>query len=321
MTEVNTAEAASLENIDFDFEDTPEVDDQSTEEERPIDSIEPKEAEEPVEEQPPEIEALEPPEYFTKEQKEAFKAIQDRQAQEAWVSQYNEHQKYITQKSQEIAEQKRNLETFNQYQQAIQPLNEHWQKNAIHPAMGLAQLAHYGQMMYSNPQGLIQEIAQSAGIDLNQVVEDQPYIDPNTRSLQQELQQLKQYIGQTQQEKANQSAQAIQHEVNVFADAKDSNGNLAHPYIEKVAPIMAQLIQTQGNGIDDLQSAYDFATQYNPEIQKEVQAQAEKERAKQRQAEADKAKAAAKKVNSKSNDSPKSKPSLNDLFDDVDLED
>ena len=318
MTNDNTAEAASFDNFDFDIDDdnieVNEADDQPVDESQPDDNIEPKDPPEQVE---PEIEALEPPEYFTKEQKEAFQAIQDRQAQEAWVNQYNEHQKYITQKSQEIADQKRNLETFNQYQQAIQPLNEHWQKNAIHPAMGLAQLAHYGQMMYSNPQGLIQEIAQSAGIDLNQLVEDQPYIDPNTRNLQQEIQQLKQTIGHFQQGQANQSAQAIQSEINAFAEAKDGNGNLAHPHLEKVAPVMAQLIQTQGH---DLQTAYDFAVQYNPEIQKEIQAQSEREKAKQRQAEADKAKAAKTGVNSKSKDAPKAKPTINELFDDMDFE-
>lgn len=318
MNQENTAEAASLsDNFDFDFDETLENDDQEGElldGDAPIDNIEPKEPDQP------EIEALEPPEFFTKEQKEAFKVIQDRAAQKAWINQYNEHQKYITQKSQEIADQKRNLETFNQYQQAIKPLHEIWQRNAVHPAMGLAQLAHYGQMLHSNPQQLIQEIAQQAGIDLTQVVEDQPYIDPQTRNLQQEIQQLKATIGQFQQGQANQSAQAIQQQIHAFAEAKDSSGNVAHPYFEQVAPIMAQLIQIQGNGIDDLDTAYQHATQYNPDIQKEIQARAEKEKAAARQAEADKAKAAAKRVNSKSKDAPKSKPSINELFDDMDFE-
>jgi len=69
-----------------------------------------------------------------------------------------------------------------------------------------------------------------------------------------------------------------------------------------------------------LQTAYDFAVQYNPEIQKEIQAQSEREKAKQRQAEADKAKASKTGVNSKSKDAPKSKPTINQLFDDMDFE-
>lgn len=324
MTQENTAEAASLdENFDFNFDDEVlENDDQEAE--KPIDNIEPKEPDAELPEQPEQVEqveALEPPEYFTKEQKEAFKAIQDRAAQEAWVNQYTEHQDYINQKLNEIDKNRQNLETFNQYQQALQPLSEIWQKNAVHPAMGLAQMAHYGQMLYSNPQQLIQEIATQTGIDLTQLVEDQPYIDPQTRSLQQEVQQLRATIGQLRQGQANQSAQVIHNQIAAFADEKDSSGNLAHPYFEKVAPVMTQLLQIQDNDINDLKSAYDYAIQYSPEIQKEIQAQQEKEKAKARQAEATKAKAAAKKVNSKSKDAPKHKPTINELIDDMDFED
>lgn len=264
-------------------------------------------------------EPLEPPEYFTAEQKEAFKQIQDRAVQEAWANQYTEHQSYIGQRQQEIADAKRNLEMYQQYQQALEPINPILQKYGQSPAMAIAQMAHYRQMLEVDPVSLIKEVAQERGIDLNQLVEEQPYIDPHVsqelQTLKQQNQQLQQAIGQFQQGQQNQSAQAIQAEIEAFATAKDDSGQPAYPYFEKAVNDMAVLLQMPNNNINDLQSAYEYATKYNPEIQKEIQAKAEKEKAAARQAEAQKAKEASVRTNSKTKDAPAPKVTLNDIFD------
>src|SRR5690606_3245973 len=234
MSELNTEveEAASLTNM---FDDVEVIDGVNE-----VDVNQSPEGEDHQEVE--EVQLIDPPEFFSKEHKEYFQKLQEleggRDYAQRWHDQYNEHQKYINQKQQEIAERRRDLETFQQYNQALQPLQQHWQKNAINPAMGLAQMAHYGNLMYSDPKALIMELAQTSNVDLSSLLDEQPYIDPvveqRMRTLEQQLQQSQQVIGQFQQGMQNQSAQAIYNQINEFANATDSDGQPLHPYLEQV---------------------------------------------------------------------------------------
>jgi len=320
MSELNTEEeeTASLTNmfddIEVNDEENNDVNDVSMDDEHQEEEVE-------VEVAPP----LDAPEFFSKEHKEYFGKLQDlkggRDYAEQWSNQYNEHQKYISTKSQEIADSKRDLDTFQQYNKALQPLDSHWKKNGINPAMGLAQMAHYGQMMYNDPKALIMELAQSSNVDLNTLLDEQPYVDPvvdeRMRTLEQQLQQSQQVIGQFQQGMQNQSAQAVYSQISDFKNATDSEGQPLHPHLEQVHQDMSTLLQMPNSGVTDLKTAYDRAVQFNPEIQKQLQGQQVNGEAAKLQAEAVKAKQASAKVNSKSKDAPKVKRTLNNLFDGV----
>jgi demethoxyubiquinone hydroxylase (CLK1/Coq7/Cat5 family) len=280
----------------------------------------------------PEYSPLEAPEFFSKEHKEVFSQLQSiedenareiaRKAAQAWIDRHQEDQKYVTQKSQTLAEEKRQYENqlneYNQYQQAVSPLNDIWRAQGVAPAMGMAQLAHYGKMLHTDPQALIQEVAQFANIDLNQIVEEQPYIDPHVdkqlRTLQQQNQQLQQTIGGFQQGQTQQQQQAINEQINQFAEAVDDSGQQLHPHFDAVVQDMAMLIQMPNNGIDDLDSAYQKAVLINPDIQKELQIENEKKEAAARQAEAQKAKAASVRTDSKTKDAPKAVKSFEEAL-------
>lgn len=328
MSNENTAEAVSLDDIDFsevhdDTVESPEVLDDA-----PINDIEPKdapEASETTDEQADKVEYIEPPEYFPKEFRDHFQALQKLEGgkdyAQHWASQYSEHQNYINSKLDEVAKSKHDIETFNQYQQALQPLNQIWQQQAVHPAMGVAQLAHYGQMLYNDPKGLINEIAQRANLDLNQLVEEQPYIDPHVqdqlRTLQQQNQQFQQAIGQFQQGHTEQQNQAINNQIAEFEDLKDSSGQPAHPYFQQVHQTMAELLKIPNNNINDLKSAYDRAVMLDVDIQNEVRQKQEKEKAEQLHKEAEKASQSDTRVGSKSKDAPDVKRSLDNIFDHI----
>lgn len=286
------------------------------------------------------------PEFFSKEHKEYFEKLtkleqehgikEAREIAEAWVNQFEDGNKTFTQKTQALAEERRQYEQqlneYNQYNQAVQPLQDIWRAQGIAPAMGMAQLAHYGQMLHKNPEALIQEVAKFGNIDLNKLVEDQPYVDEHTRNLENQLQQMQQTIGQFQnqyqQGQTQQQQQAIQQTLQKFAEATDESGNLKHqharddsPHMQKVVDEMRYLLNSPSSGLDNivnplekLEKAYQKAIQYVPEIQAETQAQKEKEQAIKRGEEAKKAQQASVRVNSKTKDAPKVKPSFEDTL-------
>jgi hypothetical protein len=298
----------------------------------------------------PEYSPLEAPEFFSKEHKEVFSQLQSiedenareiaRKAAQAWIDRHQEDQKYVTQKSQSLAEEKRQYENqlneFNQYQQAVSPLNDIWRAQGVAPAMGMAQLAHYGKMLHTDPQALIQEVAKFAGIDLNQIVEEQPYIDPHVdkqlRTLQQQNQQLQQTIGGFQQGQTQQQHNARVQAANAWADTKDDGGNPLYshvqdgsPHQQKVIDEMKYWMEAPTSAIAQIQdpnekltAAYNEAITRVPEIQAEIAAENEKAEAAKIHAQAQKAKQATVRTDSKTKDAPKAvKPFEDALWDNL----
>jgi hypothetical protein len=307
MTDNNTAEAPSYDEM-FDEVELPDGGEE-------VANDEPETAQEI-------IEALEAPEYFEKSHKEYFTKLQEleggREYAQAWHDQYNTGQKFINDKLAEFNNSKQDLDIYNQYQQALAPLQPQWAANGMNPAMGVAQLAHYGQMLQNDPQTLIKEIAQSRNIDLNEFLGEQPYVDPEMQKIQQTNQQLEQklngFLQQQQQAQQLQTQQTANTTITEFANAKNDKGEPANPYLEKVQDTMAQLLLVQNNGINDIKAAYEMAVQYNPEIQAEIQASTKQVEAVTRQNEAQKAKAASSKTQSKTKDAPKPKISWEDAL-------
>ncbi len=349
----DTAIAVSFDDIDLDEQN-----------DAPIDSIEPKgDGEQPdvpdtpidtPDETPaePEWSPLEAPEFFNKEHKEIFAKLQTleseeaKQAAQSWLDQYQEHQKFITQKSQAVSEERRQYEQqlndYNRYQKALEGIMPAWQAQGIDPAVGLSQMAYYGNLLNTDPQALIKEImntpqAIQAGLSLDKLVEDQPYIEPHIqeelRNLKLQNQQLQQAHWEFQQGQQNQSAQANLQAVNEFALAKDSEGNPLRPhvqndspYIEKVSQEMRYWLESPTSEIskipnptDRLQAAYDEAISRVPEIQAEIKKEQERAEAAERHAKAQKAKEASVSTSSKTTDAPKEGKELFKSFDDIDL--
>lgn len=299
----NTAQAISemVDDIDFDSDVNSEDNSEAPEDIEPNNELENEQIQE----------LLEAPQFFEKNHKEIFNKLQGieggRDYAQAWYDQYNSNQKFINDKLKEIDNSKHDLETYQQYNQAIQPLLPYWAAQGMNPAMGLAQLTHYAQMLNNDPQALINEIAQSRNIDLTALVEESPYIDPQIQQIQQQNQQLQAQYQQLIQQQQYETQQSVINKINDFANAKDDNGNPVYPYFADVQNDMTILLNMPNNNANDLESAYKMAVQYNPDIQKRIQDEAKKQESVKRQNEALKATSASTKTNSKTKDAPATK--------------
>lgn len=263
------------------------------------------------------IEPLAAPEFYTKEHKEIFAKLNDieggRDIQEGWISQYNETQDFIKNNQKEADLWKKEQETYNQYQQAVQPMLQEWQMQSVHPAMKIAQYVAYEQQLKQDPQGTLMKLAESYGIDLNEALAEQPYIDPTVRTLQQENRQLQQaqqqHDQQMQQWQKQQELEAGTRALENFKNQTDSAGNLVNVHFDTVLGDMYEILQrgiVDQNDPNALQLSYDKALKYNEEVQKATQ----QEQLAKKQEEIKKAKNATTRINSKSKDAPEAEMTM-----------
>ena len=278
---------------------------QAFEEEQP-EELETEETEQEV------IEALTAPEFFKKEHKEIFSKLNDfdggRDIQEGWINQYNETQEFIKTNQKESDLWKRDQETYNQYRQAIQPMEQAWQMQGIHPAVKMAQYVAYDQQLAQDPQGTWLKLGEDLGIDINAAIAEQPYVDETVRTLQQQNSQLQQqqqqHEQQLQQWQQKQDEERAYNDINNFINEKDSAGNLVNEHFEIVQEDMTNILN---RGLaDNMKDAYNMAIQYNEKIQQATQ---QKELAK-KQDEVKKAKNATTRIKSKSKDAPEAEMSM-----------
>lgn len=152
--------------------------------------------------------------------------------------------------------------------------------NPVAAVQGLLNTSY--QLRTGTPQqkvALIQEIAQTYGVDIGQVVNPQPQ-DNYLQSLQNEIAQLKQAVNpqvimsqlQEQQEHVR-----IQSDISAFA------ANPANKHFEAVKATMAPLLAS--GQAKDLQEAYDMACYANPTIRSTLLQEQSAQAAEKRKAE------------------------------------
>ena len=126
-----------------------------------------------------------------------------------------------------------------------------------------------------DPARAITAMAQQWGVDLGQVAQGQPYIDPAITGivgpLMNRLQSLESGISQQQQYAAMQQQNQLVAAVTAFENAADENGKPKHPYFRDVFPGMMYAINSgQAQNIDQ---AYAWAVRYHePAIQEKAKA-------------------------------------------------
>lgn len=218
-----------------------------------------------------------------------------RKYQQFLLDAYKSMQGDYTRKTQEIAQQRRQ---FEQYQQIIQPFAQHWQRAGMAPEAGLQQILAWAQHVSSNPRHGLVELAKTYGVNLQELIEEQPFVDPTVAALQQKIGQLEQHL-HSQQMQAQQAQQAqILEQIKAFEAAQDETGNPKYPYFQDVGQEMIALLSS--GHFQTLEDAYDYATNGNREIRARIAEEAAKRDAAKRAAEAAKAVAPAKTVTSKS---------------------
>lgn len=240
-----------------------------------------------------ELEPLEPPQMWGKEYRELFNEWGQleggRKYQEAMRDLYTQIQGYTTQKEQEAAHYRRDVEqwngTFQQHQDwlAQNGLSPH---DAARKGVGvLMQIAQ-------DPKGFATQILDRIGYDYASHGQDQPYVPPEVQSLQQQVQQLNQALSQQQQQAYQQQVSQVQQRIESFAYEVDASGEPKHPYFEHVQGTMAGLINAgQAHDLDD---AYAKALKLH-DVQEQGSGQRDTQEAARKAAAAKKAKTAAKR--------------------------
>jgi len=252
---------------------------------------------EPETETEPETELTKPLENWPKEVQEAFSGIQDNNVREAWMNQYKEFQSGFDQKAQEFAGYRRQADPI---MEVLQPHMQQMQQQGIHPAQAIQQLLAYQQGLQSDPINTIAQIAQSAGISLEDVVLGATQPDPNQQIQQQMHNMQAQMQAQFDQQQRAQQVGSLTQELETFAALQDSDGNLLHPHFDKVQQDFVGFINS--GMARDFQTAYDKAVAVNPDIQAELTQSTAKKSAVSKISAANKAKKAGSRVKAKSSD-------------------
>lgn len=79
------------------------------------------------------------------------------------------------------------------------------------------------------------------GVDLQSLVEEQPYVPQEVMALQQQLQQVQGQFEYHQQQLMQQQYARLNQEIQAFQTAVDEQGNPKAPHFERVFDSMVQL--------------------------------------------------------------------------------
>ena len=202
--------------------------------------------------------------------------------------QFNSDYKYRTEVEQERANLAQQAEYAGQFYQLANQYPD--VMRGRNPVEVIGELLYYGQQLQQNPQATIAALAQQSGIDLNALVQEQPYVDDYTRQLQGQIGQMQQqwHNFQTQQQEAQQNQ--IRNEANAFQYETDAEGNLLRPHLQEVMTEVLNLIKS--GTVSSYQEAYDKACWMNDNVRQKLIAEEGKQQSQQRQQQAEKAKAA-----------------------------
>lgn len=234
------------------------------------------------------------PERWSAEDKEQFDAL-PREAQEVVLKRERDVEQHLTQKSQEIADEKRRYAALDE---VIEPRKDAWAMNGMTPDQAVRQLFAISDFATRDPQGFVRWFAEQRGIDPQQLAGGDEPADPQIKALSDEVNTLKQSQQQQQEAQAREQQATIARTIDEFAADKD-----AHPYFEELQSEIAGQIQTvkaqnpNASPKEQLEQAYQKAVWANEstrakELERQRKAE-DAERRKKAQASADKAKKAA----------------------------
>lgn len=209
----------------------------------------------------------------------------------ALQGQLDETHKYLGQREQMLG----------QYQKRYEPLNDilsyaerYFGMNGMGVPEGLRQLLTVSEMLGTNPDQMlpwlgerykprdagqvVQALAQRWGVDLGQIAQGQPYIDPAVSQmvnpLLSKIQQLEQAMYHGQQQNVQAAQQWALQQIQAFESAADESGNPKHPYLHD-PDVFGLMVYAMNNQIvpRDLSQAYEWAVQRHlPAIQERAKA-------------------------------------------------
>lgn len=207
------------------------------------------------------------PDHWPEDQREVFGEL-PRKAQEIWMDRERQIHSWVSQKGQEYAAIDR----------ALEPIQEQARLHGRTPDQVITQLVGWhGRLSEGKPEDFV-ALARLYGVDLAQQRPDAPdeevFVDPHVEALRQTNEQLQGQIQQLTQQMTgfNQSREAevsqqVNNAITVFSSARDESGNLAHPYFDRLRPVMSVLMKS--GQAKTLEEAYEAAEWQDPTLRQQ----------------------------------------------------
>jgi len=253
--------------------------------------------EEATPELPPEP-AYEPPAMWSKEYRDVFnewgQLERGKEYQKAMLDLYGSTQKHVTQKEQEAAQYRQQVEQWNS---VFQPFQQQMNLRGVEPAAFTRQLLSYYQQLNQNPAQTIMQLAQNYNLDLANLGAEAPYRSPAELAHEQRLAQLERTLQQQLSQARQGEMQRLNQQIDTFASETDASGELLRPHFEHVKDVMTKLIR--GGNATGLSDAYDMACKLSPDVMAQANAQRVAAETARKAAEAKKAKSASSRATGK----------------------
>lgn len=204
---------------------------------------------------------------FSSELREWFSTL-DKEGQRIVGKRLKEQESGFEKRMEKLSAKEKSLDALNQ---TLEPYREQFALQGVDEATAVKQLLAANQFLQAQPVEAIKWLAQSAGVDLSQLSEapaEQEYVDPQVSELKEEINSLKGILAQFQGQQQQQTTAAVQTQIQEFATRTDADGNVLHPYFDRVREQMGRLMQT--GQAESLDQAYETAIWANPEIRSEM---------------------------------------------------
>jgi hypothetical protein len=194
---------------------------------------------------------LEAPKNWSDDVKKVFDTL-PRESQEFMIKRDKEMTSDYTKKTQDLAEQRKNIEALDK---VLQPARQNIQATGIGEAEYISRLLNADQALRTNPKMALRQLAQGYGINLSSLEdESESWNDPDPQYAQllQQNQQIMAELNQFKQQNMQSTVAQTEQTVEQFSTKTDANGNLLHPHFDKVRVKMGNLIDAgEAKGLDD----------------------------------------------------------------------
>jgi hypothetical protein len=202
-----------------------------------------------------------------------------------WASLPPDTQAYIAQRDKEsheaITRAGQQIKAFEPIGKVIEQFSHVFQKNGLQPHDGIARMMAVNEMLETNPETAIREIAKAYGVNL-QGTTDEQNANPESAviaELRADLAKVKSHLTAQQQQKIDAENTALAREIADFAN----DPKTPRPHFESVRKVMAALMNS--GAAETMQEAYEKAIYADPTIRQSLQVDAQKATEDKRKAE------------------------------------
>ena len=207
------------------------------------------------------------PKNWSDDVKKVFDTL-PQESQEFMIKRDKEMTSDYTKKTQDLAEQRKNIEALDK---VLQPARQTIHATGISEPEYISRLLNADNALRTNPKMALRQLAQGYGIDLSTMNEESESWndpDPQYAQLLQQNQHIMSELNQFKQQNMQSTIAQTEQTVEQFSAKTGADGKLMHPHFDKVRVKMGNLIDAgEAKGLDD---AYTKAVRLDDDLYEEA---------------------------------------------------